>query len=255
MDQIHDLSLFANVRDRVLKDEGILITEGKLLTARLFASGLEVLSVLCAEGMASELRKLAGMRCPVHVVSNDEMERLAGFRFHRGVMAAARRPALLPLERFLAHHPACRSIVICPGLTNDVNQGGIVRTAAALGADAVCISTTSCDLFSRRALKASMGAALTLPIVMMDGGEDSLALLKNHGFTVYGATTGEHSVPLESIRPAEKRAVVFGNEADGIPAGILSQCDQIVHVPMHNGTDSLNVGVAAGIVLYELLKR
>ena len=252
MDGIHDLSPYANLRDRDLKDEGILIAEGRLLAARLLASGLEVISVVCSERMADELRERAGARCPVRVLDDGAIERLAGFRFHRGVMAAAARPALLPLGTFLAENPASRNIVLCPRLTNDGNLGGIIRTSAALGADCVAVGAQSCDPFSRKALKASMGAAFTLPLVMMDGGEDPLPLLKRHGFTVYAATTGERSVPLHEVRPAQKRAVVFGNEADGIPDRILAQCDEIVHVPMHNDTDSLNVGVAAGVVIYVL---
>jgi tRNA G18 (ribose-2'-O)-methylase SpoU len=252
MDSTYNIALYSNIRDRALKRKGVLIAEGRLLVGRLLASNLEVHSILCGEKMADEFRELTRGGCPVHVLDNDEMERFAGFPFHRGVMAVAVRPVITPLEQFLSEKAACRNLLICPNLSGDENLGGIIRTSAALGADAVVIGPQSCDPFSRRALKASMGAALSMPIVMMEEGESAFTLLKQHGFTVYGASTGGASIPLHEVRPAGKRAVVFGNEADGIPESVSSLCDKIIHVPMHNNTDSLNVGVAAGIILYKL---
>ena len=248
----HDISLYSNVRDRDLRREGILIAEGRHLVGRLMASGLEVLSILCGERMADEFRDRARGRCTLHVLNNDEVERLAGFPFHRGVMAAATRPVIIPLERFLSENGACRNLVICPRLSGDENLGSIIRTSAALGADAVIIGPQSCDPFSRRSLKASMGAAFSIPIVTMDEGERPFALLKRHGFIVYSASTGEASISLHAARPSERRAAVFGNEAEGLPDSIASLCDEIIHVPMHHNTDSLNVAVAAGIILYAL---
>jgi tRNA G18 (ribose-2'-O)-methylase SpoU len=252
MDHTYNIALYSNIRDRALKRKGILIAEGRLLVRRLLASGLDLHSILCAEKMADEFRELARGRCPVNVLDNDEMEKFAGFPFHRGVMAVALRPVIIPLEQFLSEKAVCRNFVICRRLSGDENLGGIIRTSAALGADAVLIGPQSCDPFSRRALKASMGTAFSLPIVMMDEDKSAFTLLKDHGFTLYAASTGTDSVPLTAARPAEKHAVVFGNEAEGIPERIASQCDQIIHVPMHNNTDSLNVGVAAGIILYAL---
>lgn len=252
MGPIHDISLYSNVRDRDLKREGVLIAEGRHLVGRLMDSGLEVLSILCSERMSDEFRDRARGRCPIHVLDNDEIQRLAGFPFHRGIMAAATRPVIIPIERFLSENAACRNLVICPRLSGDENLGSIIRTSAALGTDAVVIGPQSCDPLSRKALKASMGAAFSIPIITMDEGERSFALLKRHGFTIYGASTGGASISLHAVRPSERRAVVFGNEAEGLPDSIASQCDEIIHVPMHNNTDSLNVAVAAGIILYAL---
>lgn len=252
MDPTNDLSLYSDIRDRDLKREGILVAEGRHLAVRLLASGLDVLSILCSERMADEFRALAGGRFPVHVLDNERMESFTGFPFHRGVMAAATRPAVMPLGRFLADNAACRSLVICPRLSGGENLGSILRTSAALGADGVVIGRRSCDPFSRKALKASMGAAFSMPVVMMENEGDGFTLLKERGFTLYGASTGGSSIPLDRARRSARRAVVFGNEAEGIDEGITSQCDEIVHVPMHNNTDSLNVAVAAGIILHAL---
>jgi len=97
-----------------------------------------------------------------------------------------------------------------------------------------------------------MGASFTIPILAMEEGERAFALLKRHGFTVYGASTGGASIPLHAARLSGRRAVVFGNEAGGLPDDIAARCDEIIHVPMHNNTDSLNVAVAAGIILHAL---
>jgi tRNA G18 (ribose-2'-O)-methylase SpoU len=186
------------------------------------------------------------------VAGEAEIESLAGFPFHRGVMAAAPRPAFTTIDAFLAGNPGCRNLVVCPRLSQDENLGSVIRSAAALGADAVAIGPRSCDPLSRKALRASMGAAFSLPIIMLEEEPGAIALFKRHGFTVYGASTGNASVPLATARPAAKRAVVFGNEAEGLPGETASLCDEIIHVPMHNDTDSLNVAVAAGIILHFL---
>ena len=70
-------------------------------------SGLDLLSIICGERMADEFRERVRGRCPVHVLDNDTMEALAGFPFHRGVMAAAARPVMISLERYLSENPAC----------------------------------------------------------------------------------------------------------------------------------------------------
>ena len=153
-----ELEPYRDLRDRDLRREGLLVAEGRWLVERLLASGWEVLSVLCAPRFAGHFRELAAGRCPVLTADEERLAKVAGFPFHRGVLAAARRPRFPSLAAWLsgAAQPAGQGraggdiLVICPQLTGEYNLGSIVRSAAALGATALAMGARCCDPLSRR---------------------------------------------------------------------------------------------------------
>jgi tRNA G18 (ribose-2'-O)-methylase SpoU len=252
------LGLYRNLRDRDLRREGLLVAEGRWLVERLLASGWPVLCVACAPRFAEHFRLLAGERCPVLVASEEELASVAGFPFHRGVLAAGRRPELPDLEAFLAGRAGgagAGTMVVCPQLTGEYNLGSIVRTAAAFGTLGLAVGSRCCDPLSRRALKVSMGAAFTLPLVALGEEEQAAARLHRAGFQIVGASPSPHAGPLGSFRPPDRLAVVLGEEAEGLGNPWEARCDRLLAIPMPGGTDSLNVAVAAGILLYALCSR
>jgi len=95
------LSEYRDLRDRDLRREGLLVAEGRWLVERLLASGWEVLSVLCAPRFAEHFLRLAAGRCPVRTADEQLLAPVAGFPFHRGVLAAARRPEIASLASWL----------------------------------------------------------------------------------------------------------------------------------------------------------
>jgi tRNA G18 (ribose-2'-O)-methylase SpoU len=248
------LALYRNLRDRDLRREGLLVAEGRWLVERLLASGWPVLSVACAPRFAGHFRRLAGERCAVLEVSEEELASVAGFPFHRGVLAAGRRPELPGLEAFLSVLPgtAAGTLVVCPQLTGEYNLGSIVRTAAAFGALGLAVGSRCCDPLSRRALKVSMGAAFSLPLVALGEEEQAAAELHRAGFRIVGASPSPRASPLGSFRRPARLAVVLGEEAEGLGEPWEECCDELLAIPMPGGTDSLNVAVAAGIFLYAL---
>jgi tRNA G18 (ribose-2'-O)-methylase SpoU len=252
-----ELGLYRDLRDRDLRREGLLIAEGRWLVERLLASGWEVLSVLCAPRFAEHFRRLAAERCPVLSAAEEELARTAGFPFHRGVLAAARRPEFPPLASWLARagspaRPAGTTLVICPRLTGEYNLGSVVRSCAALGADALAVGRSCCDPLSRRALKVSMGAAFRLPFLRLEEERADLERLRAAGFRLAGASPAPEAVPLAAWRREGPVALVLGEEAEGLPEPWAGGCDLLLRIPMRAGADSLNVSVAAGILLYTM---
>ena len=252
-----ELGLYRDLRDRDLRREGLLIAEGRWLVERLLASGWEVLSVLCAPRFAEHFRRLAAERCPVLSAAEEELARTAGFPFHRGVLAAARRPEFPPLASWLARagspaRPAGTTLVICPRLTGEYNLGSVVRSSAALGADALAVGSSCCDPLSRRALKVSMGAAFRLPFLRLEEERADLERLRAAGFRLAGASPAPEAVPLAAWRREGPVALVLGEEAEGLPEPWAGGCDLLLRIPMRAGADSLNVSVAAGILLYTM---
>lgn len=272
-----DISFFASLRDRDLSREGYMIGEGRLLAERMLASSCEMIGLLCSPENAEEMKTLSRGQCPIQIMTESEISTVAGFPFHRGVMAAARIPELATLsdwdaicpytslERpndFKAHPCRC---VICPEVSEPDNLGSIYRCAAALGWDAVLLGPSCTSPFSRRALRSSMGASLTTQTIQLSGPDDLSELLLR-GFLILGTSIKDEAQELEDLSGQLKQlgrlnadripiALMFGNEFRGLDSEWEAACKRLVRIPMHGGTDSLNIAVAAGIFMYELGRR
>lgn len=248
---------FWEFNDRQWTRSDLTLAEGPTLARRLLASSLVPEAVLCLESHEPEFRSLAAGRCPVTVLTQPEMERWAGFAFHRGVLAVARRPQPLSLAAFLSGAP--RRLAVAPRLTDPENLGSVFRSALALGWDAVAVGDETCDPFSRRTAKVSMGAVYAHPPVRLPTNRDETRrLFHDAGWTNVGLTLEAGASDLESWVASEegqatlagRLAVWVGNEFDGLAPGDRALCSRALVVPMAEGHDSLNAAVAAGIAFY-----
>jgi tRNA G18 (ribose-2'-O)-methylase SpoU len=141
-------------------------------------------------------------------------------------------------------------VVAAFGIANHDNIGGIFRNAAAFGAGGVLLEGGCCDPLYRKAIRVSVGTALTVPFARLAAGEDALGLLADAGFAALALSPGGGRA-LAEVRRADRVAVLVGAEGPGLPAAILSRAEA-VRIPMAAGVDSLNVAVASGIVLHHL---
>ncbi len=245
---------FSNLKDRDLRREGIVIAEGKFLTERMISSGWEILGVLCSERMASHFRAMADDGFPILVRSDAEIETIAGFPFHRGVLAACRRPVLPDLSDLLTTFPDEKKIVICPDIGDSINLGSIMRSAAAFGYGIIATGKQCSDPLNRKSLRASMGAPFNLHLAEIKNEEAEIDFLKQRSFSIYGAVADAAAESVVSFAAERKHAIVFGNEADGISPQWRGFCERKLTIPLASHTDSLNVGVAAGIFMFHLGK-
>lgn len=249
------LAPYRNLRDRTLRGESIFITEGREVTMRLLASRFEAESIFVAEEFAEEFERLAAGRVPVYVAKAELLPEVAGFNFHRGVMAVGHRAEPVAFEALmeqLADRPRLR-FVVCPEITKPENMGLIFRSAGAFGFDGFLTGSRSCDAFSRRCLRVSMGGVFRVPFVKTPDLETALQDLKSrNGVELVATVLDPAAEPLPAFRWADRSAVVLGNEFDGLQDPFLSLCDRRATIPIHAGVDSLNLGVAAGVFLYEM---
>ena len=195
-----DSRLFADLKDRDLRREGLLVAEGRFLTERLLRSGWPVLGVLCSPRLEGSIRGLAAGVCPVQVLPDEEIAAIAGFAFHRGVLAVARRPELPHLEALLAPGRSRATLVACPGIADAENLGSVIRSAAAFGADGVLVGKRSSDPWSRRALKVSMGASFVLPMAACRDEAQACRILRDAGYTVATTSLSRSATPLSGYR-------------------------------------------------------
>jgi 23S rRNA (guanosine2251-2'-O)-methyltransferase len=155
-------------------------------------------------------------------------------------------------------------ILIAHNIRSTHNVGSIFRTAEGFGVTKIILSgftpypTTSNDTrlpherekLTRQIHKTALGAETLVPFEYAS--KPDLTQLRQQGYRVVGLEQDDTSVPLGSYTPPHKVALVLGEEVDGIPPELLSECEDIVEIPMHGEKESFNVSVAAGIALYAL---
>lgn len=240
----------AQLRQSLEVERGLFIAEGDKIIRRAADAGCRPRSFLLQErwlpGLADVLERWEDVAC--YVVTGEVAEQVSGFHVHRGALASFHRPAEASWDRVLAGE----RLLLCEELVDHTNAGSIVRVAAALGWDAVVISPGSADPLYRRAIKASMGASLSVPWRRMTEPAADLQRVRTAGFQVVASTLGERAVPLAEFEPHRRVALMLGNEGHGLSDTWLECADVQVTIPMQNGTDSLNVATAAAILAWQL---
>lgn len=243
------------VRERDLVGrQGLFVAEGEVVLRMLLAQHRHApVSLLLAEKRVSKLASLLeGLpdAVPVYVASQAVMDEVAGFPIHRGVLALARRAEPLDAGELLAGLAPPALALGLIGIGNHDNMGGLLRNAAAFGAAAVVLDSGSCDPLYRKAIRVSVGAAVTTSFARLSPGEDMVDLFRAQGFEPL-ALCPNGETPLSELPRTDRAAVIVGSEGPGLPDAVLARCRR-VSIPMARGWDSLNVGVAAALALHHL---
>ena len=241
----------AQLCDRRLTEEGLFIAEsGKVINSAMDA-GYEPVAMLVGEkhmdGVWAQVIRRVG-DIPVYTGSDELLSDITGYRLGRGVLCAMRRRERPSVQQVLE---GARRAVIIDSVTNATNIGAIFRSVAALGADAVLLTRTTCDPLNRRAVRVSMGTVLMVPWTWLDAPVGSL---RDYGFRTAAMALTDESITLDDpvLKGIERLAVVVGTEGDGLRRETIAEADYVVRIPMKNNVDSLNVAAAAAVALWEL---
>jgi tRNA G18 (ribose-2'-O)-methylase SpoU len=235
---------------------GRFVVEGHRCVRRLLASRFETLSVLASDRRKHLIEEDVPPDVPLLVIPESLAKELVGFHFHSGVMACGRRGSPPKWDDILPDDPTASALVVaCPRITDPENLGGLIRLAAGFGATAVALDIGCVDPFARRVLRVSMGNAFHLPIVDSDNLMDDLIRLRTEfGFRIASAVLDDNAVALSQAKRPLRLVLLLGNEADGLEQRWVDVSDHKVVIPMADQTDSLNVTVAAGIMLHHFTK-
>lgn len=246
---------FRAIKERDLVGrEGLFIAEGETVLRAFVRDAPErVVSLLIDPKRRDKLEDVfAGVpeEVPVHFADQTVLDAIAGFHLHRGVLAVGRKPTPVSAADILARLPERAVVLVLCGIANHDNIGGIYRNAAAFGADAVVLDADCCDPLYRKAIRVSVGAALSVPTARFDRGEDIADLLARTGFEALALSPSASEI-LAQLKPAPRTAVLLGAEGPGLSPEIMARA-RTVGIPMANGFDSLNVATTSGIVLHHL---
>jgi tRNA G18 (ribose-2'-O)-methylase SpoU len=243
----------AQLRRSPLALQGLFIAESPKVINVALNVGYEAVSLLCErkhiEGDAAEIIRRCG-DIPVYTGDRELLSSLTGYTLTRGVLCAMKRKLMLSVEEVCR---GAKRVVVIHGVVDTTNIGAIFRSAAALGIDAVLLTTDSCDPLNRRAVRVSMGSVFLLPWTWID----DAARLKELGFTTVAMALTDDSISLDdpSLAAVDKLAIIMGTEGDGLPSRVIADADYTVKIPMSHNVDSLNVAAASAVAFWQLRKR
>ena len=252
----------AQLRCRLEPEKGIFIAESPTVIGLALENGCQPLSLLMErrfiEGKASEIIRRCG-EIPVYTGERELLAGLTGYELTRGVLCAMRRPQP---ARFEALCTGARRVAVLESIVDATNVGAIIRSAAALGIDAVLLTPNCCDPLNRRAVRVSMGTVFQIPwaYIGQNAGEwphPGIDRLREMGFRTAAMALREDAVPIDDPRLAaeEKLAIVLGTEGTGLARTTIADCDYTVRIPMQHGVDSLNVAAASAVAFWQLRAR
>ena len=233
-------------------DKGIFIAESPKVIERALNAGCVPISFLMETRHVENQAKQLIARCgdiPVFTAELDVLTQLTGFKLTRGMLCAMYRPKLPTVEDICKN---ARRVAVLEDVMNPTNVGAIFRSAAALGIDAVVLTSASSDPLYRRSIRVSMGTVFQVPWTYL--GEGGISDLRRLGFKTAAMALKSDSLPIYDPRLAkiDKLAIVLGTEGDGLAAGTIADCDYTVLLPMSHGVDSLNVAAASAVAFYQL---
>jgi TrmH family RNA methyltransferase len=212
--------------------QGLFIAEGYHLVSEAYKAN-SLMEVITAE-------KNGGFGVKTYQVTYDVMEKLTSLATPTKYLGICRQKGesaygnnLLLIDQI--HHPG--------------NLGTIIRNAAAFGVDTVVVEK-SADIYNQKVIQSTQGMVFHVNIIKRNLG-GFIAELKEQGYQIIGTDVRE-GTPLHTVKPDAKRAVLLGSESAGVNGALMDVCDIKVNIKMNGKCESLNVGVAAGIILYQL---
>ena len=265
-----ELDIYARLKENQLQhyfepNPGLFIAESPNVIERALNSGCVAHSILVEKSQIEKDSKEIINRCgaiPVYTASLDVLTKLTGFQLTRGLLCAMYRPSLPSVEALCKN---ARRIAVLENVMNPTNIGAIFRSAAALGMDAVLLTSGCSDPLYRRASRVSMGTVFQIPWTYFPTKKEASAQtetsfgnyvikLRELGFTTAAMALKDDSTTVDNpvFKTCDRLAVILGTEGEGLCDETIASCDYTVLIPMAHGVDSLNVAAASAVAFWEL---
>ncbi|MBM3990348.1 MAG: RNA methyltransferase [Planctomycetes bacterium] len=227
------------------REKGLLVLEGERLIDDALRAGCEFELALVAESRAERARELEQRGIDARVADDDLLERLSALATSQGVIALARAPR--PASFAAVQLGAEALVLVVAGVADPGNLGALARSAEAAGAEALVLVRGGASPWNAKALRGSMGSLLRLPVMAFETAESAARELGEHGFRQVRAATRGGAAPSE-FDWTGRVALWVGSETGASPEA--SARFEGVTIPMRGGVESLNVTVAASLLLF-----
>ncbi len=241
---------------------GKMFVEGKRLSAEALRSGIEVSECFVSERFVDSHENVALIRSALEAsrytfeLPDRVFNSIAATENTQGIVMIAERPVnyLHSIVANLSSEGMLPIVLLLDQVNNPSNLGAVLRTAEAAGASGIIVTKNSTDPFSAKSLRASMGAAFRIPVWHDASLESAIIWARGHSLIPTATVAGSARSYFE-LDWKQPRLLIFGSEAHGLRDEILSKADERIHIPMENSVESLNLAVAAGIILFEAKRQ
>jgi RNA methyltransferase, TrmH family len=232
--------------------EGLMLLDGDHLVREALASGIQLEVAALVEGfpdreLAAQVERTARQ---VIVVTGQVLAAISPVRTPSGIVAMARRPEV-PLESAFMKPP--QLVVVLHDLQDPGNVGAIVRAAEGCGVTGLVCNERTADPFGWKALRGGMGSTLRLPVAKGTTA-DVMRRARDSGLRIF-ATVARGGTPLRQCDLRAPVALVLGGEGAGLPGAVVEAADGQITIPMNPPVESLNVAIAAALLVYEASRQ
>ncbi|MCF6340836.1 MAG: RNA methyltransferase [Sulfurimonas sp.] len=241
------LGIYHKLRDNAFSEDNSFIADSPKVVNILLQTDIKVKSILATKEYYDEFEKLIKEKNipKLFIIDKKEMQKIIGHKIHHNCMMHGVRPSETALENL------DDNIIMLDEITSTQNVGSIARSAAALNVNSYLLPKQAPHPYSRRALRVSMGYISKLSVHIYDDMFDTITLLKESGYRIFAAEITEDSISLIDIQIPKKWVILMGHEGKGLSKEIINICDEVVEIEMISDVKSLNVGVAASIIMYQ----
>lgn len=248
--------------------------DGVKLLCEALRRGVEPESVFLrvgtADRVAARMEELYGcslseVGCPVFGVEDSLFEKISQENAPEGVITVAKY--IDKSHNFIIIYKEDEidarkddPVLLLESVRDPLNVGAIIRSAAALGVGRLIMSADCADLYHPKTLRAAMGPLFSMPITRVEDLAGTVTALRQSGRRVYAAALDDTAIRLgsrefDAEREGHPVGAVIGNEGHGLSESVIAACDRSVYIPMEADTESLNAGVAAALIMWELSKK
>jgi TrmH family RNA methyltransferase len=241
------------------KIDELIFVEGLRLAEEAMRSQLKIEAVIVSEELAQKekatdlITKLAQVSDRLAFVSEKLLESISYTKTPQGIVLLASRPETKK-PHFEASQHESALIVVMHRINNPINVGAILRTAEAAGATGAVATQTTSDPFSPKSLRGAMGSAFRLPVWLGPTYQEALSWCGERGIKTICADVHASSV-YNQVGWQGPSALILGPESEGLSSAEIAEANEAVRIPMQGLAESLNVAVAAGILLYEAARQ
>lgn len=233
------------------EETGCFVLEGARLVQDAAESGIALRTLLVSDDGARypEAATLQGLVQRCFSISNELAAYISDTEHPQGIFAVGEMPEAQPLTM------QAGSYLLLDELQDPGNLGTILRTAEAMGMTAVVLSAHCPDLFSPKVIRSTMGSGWRQKTVRVENLAESIAAWREQGLRCYAATLTPEALPLQKLPAGDCRAIVIGNEGNGVSREVIAACGGEVYIPMRGAAESLNAAAAAALCMWELSGR
>ena len=239
-EKIKDLVKLQKKKYRDLK--GTYVVEGEHLVEEAYKKGILLEVYLTEENDIS-------FDVPKTYVSSDIMKKISTMDTPSEIIGLCRKIGYSDIKNQMT---LLNKVLLLDEIQDPGNLGTIIRSSVAFGIDMIILSENTVDLYNPKVLRATQGMYCHIPIISLNA-KDAIDYFRKNDFTIYGTNVVD-GVDARTLSHEEKNkfCLIMGNEGNGIRRDIQELCDKNLYIPMREEVESLNVGVACSILLYEL---